>query len=167
MPLQRARIAGRHVAVSHVHATKVEAHVTAARLVEVQALHMQIREAMRKYPERAPDSAAAEMKEMLDREVFVPLHPSDATRKELKKIVKTFLFFKEKFNRDGILECLKGRLVAVDNSYESSLNPDKNSPTVRLESIMMVIGSLRQRAGSALAWTSGMCTLKQRCPVRR
>ena len=34
---------------------------------------------------------------------------------------------------------LKARLVASDNSPESALHPDKNSPTVRLESVLMVL----------------------------
>ena len=38
-----------------------------------------------------------------------------------------------------MLAKLKARLVAMDNSYESALHPDKDSPTVRLESVFAVL----------------------------
>jgi hypothetical protein len=87
-------------------------------------------EASRKYGKKARESALAELREILDRGVFTPVQPAEMwSKRKVKKVVKTFLFYKEKFGKSGLLERLKSRLVASDNSEESSLHPDKDSPT--------------------------------------
>ena len=129
-----ARIAGRRVSV-HSRVTVSHARAGYQRVV---ASHMFAAEASRKYGKKARESALAELREILDRGVFTPVSPVDAlSKRKQKKMVKTFLFYKEKFNKNGELDRLKSRLVASDTSFESSLHPDKDSPTVRLESVLM------------------------------
>jgi hypothetical protein len=120
------RLAGRHVPIY---------------AVDVEVNHIYVKEARRKHGVAAADASAQdEVREILEREVLLPLSPSDARVARRKhRVVKTFLFFKEKVNKAGELERLKARLVAVDNSEESALHPSKNAPTVRPETVLMTL----------------------------
>ena len=118
-----------------------KSHTCRVSTVEVIALHMYAQEAKKRHGDRAVESAEAELREILERGVLSPLTVAQVRilRKAKKKFIKSFLFFKEKLDRKGELAKLKARLVAMDNSYESSLHPDKDSPTVRLESVFAVL----------------------------
>jgi hypothetical protein len=120
-----ARLAGKHVPVF---------------AVEVEASHIYVKEARRKHGSLADFSAEEEMREILEREVLQPLSPDQArVVRKGHRVVKSFLFFKEKMTKAGELERLKARLVAIDNSEESALHPSKNAPAARLETIMLTL----------------------------
>jgi hypothetical protein len=127
VPTRRSpRLAGKHVPVF---------------AVEVEVNHIYVKKARRKHRVAVTEASAKdEMREILDRQVLEPLSPVDAkvVRKQ-SRVVKTFLFFKEKMTIAGELERLKARLVAVDNSEESALHPYKAAPTVRPETVMMTL----------------------------
>jgi hypothetical protein len=140
-PRASARIAGRRVNVCGLHsrfAVTKQTRREHAAVVDRIALHIYAQEAQRTHGDAAVESAEAELREILERKVFTPLSKDDQKwlRKAKKRFVKPFLFYKEKFDKTGRLT---NRLVAMDNSPESSLHPDKDSPTVRLESILMVL----------------------------
>lgn len=137
-----ARLAGRRVEVYDLRVGLEAQKSPQKRHLGRKAVvsHMFVAEATRKYGKIAMESAEAELKEILERSVLRGITPAEAmSKRKRKKIIKTFLFFKEKFGKTGELERLKARLVASDNSFESSLHPDKDSPTVRLESLLMVL----------------------------
>jgi hypothetical protein len=135
-PIRRSeRLQGKHVN-TYVCNTYNENSEIVRSTIEVIGLHMFIGEATRKYGRKSDDSAESELREILDRKVFTPVSKHDA-HKDGIKIVKSFLFFKEKLRTDGSLEKLKARLVAM----ETEGDPDQktSSPTVRLESLMMIL----------------------------
>jgi hypothetical protein len=108
--------------------------------VEVEANHIYVHEARKKHGDLADASAEEELREILERRVLRPILPTEAViARKKKRFVKSFLFFKEKTTKQGHLERLKARLVAMDNSAESSLHPSKAAPTVRGESIFMAL----------------------------
>lgn len=103
----------------------------------VEIYHMFAEEAKAKHGALAESSAEDELREIVDRKVLQPIK-----RKELPKgtrLIKSFLFYKPKVDKNGNLERLKARLVATDNSREAALHPDKGSPTARMESIFAAL----------------------------
>ena len=106
---------------------------------QVLNLHMYIDEAYRKFPNEAKASALKELKEMLAREVFTPLNPKDFSKTKLKGVLKSFMFFKEKYNL-GAFDKLKARLVGNGSQQINVEAINKASPTAKLESILMAFG---------------------------
>jgi hypothetical protein len=125
-PRRSSRLAGKHVEVYHMFASEARA----------------------KHGTLAYESADEELREILDREVLQPLRPEEVPPDA--KPISSFLFYKPKHDKDGNLLKLKARLVATDSSEESALNPNKSSPTVRLESVLGVL-SIAAAEGRALA----------------
>jgi hypothetical protein len=114
----------------------------------VEVYHMFASEARAKHGELASESANEELREILDREVLQPLRPEEVPPEA--KPISSFLFYKPKHDAEGNLLKLKARLVATDSSEESALNPNKSSPTVRLESVLGVL-SIAAAEGRSLA----------------
>ena len=56
------------------------------------------------------EAVRKELQQMLDKEVWEPVHSMDIDKKS--KIIPSMLFLKEKYNPEGQFEKLKARLVA-------------------------------------------------------
>jgi hypothetical protein len=69
--------------------------------------------------------------------VLKPVLRSNLSGKQRRKIIRSSMFLKEKFDGMGRFEKLKGRLVADGRMQDRSLYADKRSPTAKLESILM------------------------------
>jgi hypothetical protein len=69
--------------------------------------------------------------------VLKPVLRSNLSGKQRRKIIRSSMFLKEKFDGMGKFEKLKGRLVADGRMQDRSLYADKRSPTAKLESILM------------------------------
>ena len=63
----------------------------------------------------------------------------DLSKKQMRAVIRSSLFIKEKVNPEGVFTKLKARLVAGGDQQDKSIYDDISSPTVALESIMMVI----------------------------
>jgi hypothetical protein len=69
--------------------------------------------------------------------VLEPVRRSDLSGKQRRKVIRSSMFLKEKYDGMGKFEKLKGRLVADGRMQDKTLYADKHSPTARLESILM------------------------------
>jgi hypothetical protein len=69
--------------------------------------------------------------------VLKPVLRANLSGKQRRKIIRSSMFLKEKFDGMGKFEKLKGRLVADGRMQDRSLYADKRSPTAKLESILM------------------------------
>lgn len=139
-PRRSERLAGKHVEVFAAHDTRHDEYHRVSNVLRAEVSHIYVHEARNKYKDVAQASADEELREIMSRGVLVPLTPDAAKKaRKLHRIVKSLLFFKEKTNKRGDLVQLKARLVAMDNSAEAALHPNKSSPTVRLESVLMAL----------------------------
>jgi hypothetical protein len=64
-----------------------------------------LKQALKDHPVPALESILKELKQLLDKRVFSPVKKSDLTNDQIKKIIGSFMFLKEKF-RDGLFEKL-------------------------------------------------------------
>lgn len=134
-------------------------HRVAPKRTDFIALHISIKEAVKRYSEKADESAYDEMKQLWERNVFIPQMPDTISRWNGKQILRSFLFLKEKFATDGSLRRLKSRLVANGNMQDNVYKLDKSSPTVKLESVLMcfAIAAVERRSSVSIDIGNAFC----------
>ena len=100
-------------------------------------LNISVKKAMKSMPKHAIKSMFKELQQMVDKNVFKGVKPS---YKHQKKVIKSFMFLKEKFTSDGTFDKLKSRLVAGGHMQDrdSILYEDSSSPTAIIPFLMMV-----------------------------
>jgi hypothetical protein len=72
---------------------------------------------------------------------IISVNPNKLSKGEMKSIISSSLFLKEKFHPDGNFEKLKARLVAGGHMQDKELyaKNDISSPTVGTSSVMTVV----------------------------
>jgi hypothetical protein len=87
-----------------------------------------------------------EIKSLMENGTFEGVLPKDLTKSQKKKIIRSFIILKEKFNAEGDFEKLKARLVANGAQMDPTTFSDVSSPTVSLTFLlMMVVIAARER----------------------
>jgi hypothetical protein len=110
-----------------------------------RVFHMSVKKAMAQMPKQAIASMYKEIKQMSDKDVWSGVEP---TFKHKKKVIKSFMFLKEKFLPNGDFDKLKARLVAGGHMQDrdSLASEDTSSPTATL-SFLFMIASIAARDG--------------------
>jgi hypothetical protein len=75
---------------------------------------------------------------MPDKNVFTPQDPKKLTKAQLRKVIMSSMFLKEKFLSTGDFEKLKSRLVAGGHQQDKDSYGDISSPTVATSAAFMV-----------------------------
>lgn len=104
-----------------------------------RTFHVSVRKALTTYKQRALVSIVKEIRSVaIVKQAFIPLDPRTLTQKQLRSIIPSSLFLKEKFKPDGEFEKLKARLVAGGHKqHREEYAPDEiTSPTVSTTSVM-------------------------------
>ena len=101
------------------------------------ALHITVNKAMKTMSKKALNSMFKEVNQMLNMKVWRGVKP---TFKEKKKVIKSFMFLKEKFDSQGNFDKLKSRLVAGGHMQDRTFmtEDDSSSPTAALSSIFTI-----------------------------
>jgi hypothetical protein len=99
-----------------------------------------VKAGLKRFGKRATESILKELKSINDKGVFELVKLDSLSNTQKKKIIRGFIFLKEKFLPDGRFDKLKSRLVAGGNGQDRSLYADSDiqSPTASLQSILMV-----------------------------
>jgi hypothetical protein len=85
------------------------------------------------------ESITKELKQLVEKGVWEVIEKAHLTKNQLKSVIRSSMFLKEKFNGDGSFDKLKARLVAGGDGQDKSLYDNLSSPTVAQETVMMVI----------------------------
>ena len=102
--------------------------------------HMTVKKGTKLFGESAHDSAWKELRQLfVEKDVMIPILRSDLSYDQLKSIIRCSMFLKAKFDAQGIFEKLKARLVAWGHTQDRNLYPNRSSPTVALQNLMMVL----------------------------
>lgn len=94
--------------------------------------------AVKRYGDQAIDSVIKELRQMESKAVWSPVKTSDLSHDQRKKIIRSYLFIREKHDASGAFEKLKSRLVAGGDSQDPSLYPDRSSPAADVASVFVV-----------------------------
>jgi hypothetical protein len=108
-----------------------------AMAIESKIFNISVKKAIKTMPKEAIKSMYKELAQLHDKNVFQGLKPSF---KHQKKVIKSFMFLKEKFTSTGAFDKLKSRLVAGGHMQDRSdiLYEDINSPTAALSHLMII-----------------------------
>ena len=112
------------------------------RVLMAFAYNISVKNALKSNFDAAMESMTSEVVQLDRKGVLKPLMWSSLGRKRREKILRSFMFLKEKRNSSGIFERLKARLVANGKQQDKSLYDESqiSSPTAMLSSILMVAG---------------------------
>lgn len=101
-------------------------------------LNMTVNQGIQKLGYDAILAIVREIMQIVDREVFEGVEYSKLTLEEMKKIITSFCFLKEKYNSEGVYEKLKARLVGGGNMMNREIYDKGASPTVATTSVFMI-----------------------------
>jgi hypothetical protein len=113
--------------------------------------HTSLKRGIREHGKHALDAIMAEMRQLFkEKKALRPVSRSELSKTQIKKIIRSSMFLKEKFDARGKFEKLKARLVADGRQQNRALYPNNASPTVSVESLIMCLYiAARQRRKAA------------------
>ena len=104
------------------------------------ALVMSQKQAIKKLgAEVALPAMRKELKQMIDKAVWKPVRWDSLSPMQLRKVIPSSMFLKEKFFANGDFEKVKARFVAGGHKQNRDDYEDLSSPTARLSSVFAVI----------------------------
>jgi len=100
---------------------------------------LSVAKALKKNEKASKNSILKELAQIVDKGVWEVISKSELTRAQLRKVIRSSMFLKEKFTSSGEFDKLKARLVAGGDSQDKTLYDNLSSPTVAQETVMMVL----------------------------
>jgi hypothetical protein len=107
-------------------------------------LHITVSKALKKMPRQALREMYRELRQMVDKSVWNPVQRRRLSSKQLRSVIRSSMFLKEKFLPSGDFDKLKARLVAGGDMQDKSIYDDISSPTVSTQAAFMVAGIAAQ-----------------------
>ena len=102
--------------------------------------HISVKKGIKKHGSDAVDAIRKELLQLLrQKQVLRPVMYQSLSRKQIKGILRSSMFLKEKFDAKGWFEKLKARLVANGAQQDRRLFDDLSSPTAAIQSLMIYI----------------------------
>jgi hypothetical protein len=102
--------------------------------------HTSVKNSLREHGHFAYSAIVAELKQMIrEKRALSPVHKHSLSNRQLKKVIRSFMFLKTKFDGLGRFEKIKARLVANGKQQDREMYPDVYSPTVQLVSVLMCL----------------------------
>ena len=130
-----ARVRARNVAGRRMDALASSRRVDAYTL---RAYRTSLRAALKKKDSGGLEAVLAELQQLIDRDVWGYIRTADLSVTQLKKVIKSLVFIKEKVDAKALVK-MKARLVAGGNGQDKSVYENISSPTVSMEAVMCII----------------------------
>ena len=116
------------------HTTDTSRRIGDVKFASSEVFHLSIKKGIQLYGDRARDATRQELKQMLSKNVWEYVH-----RAPNNKFIRSSLFLKEKLDAQGHPIKIKGRLVARGDQQEMQLYDNWSSPTIRTDSVKMIL----------------------------
>lgn len=112
--------------------------------------HISMKAGLRTRGNAAVQSLKSELENLIKKETLNPVLLKDMSKRQRKRIIRTCVFLKEKYDSRGVFEKLKARLVANGKQQSREDVPNRESPTVATVNlfIMLSIAAREGRLGS-------------------
>ena len=102
--------------------------------------NISVKEALRSMGAEARKVIVQELKQMIDKAVWVPVMGSQLTSAQRSAVIRSSMFIKKKNHPDGTFQKLKARLVAGGDQQNKDLYESLSSPTVSTSSVFTMLG---------------------------
>jgi hypothetical protein len=123
-----------------------------ARPKRYQAYHTSYKKGLRDHGRPAYIAIVGELKQLLrEKKAIDPVHRGDLSARQIKKVIRSIMFLKTKFDGMGVFEKIKARLVANGAMQDKALYPDNSSPTAMMQSVMMCLAVAAKERRKAAA----------------
>jgi hypothetical protein len=99
--------------------------------------NMNVNSAIKQYGEIAIESVKNEIKQAIEKKIWHPV-TKEYMNRHRSKVIRSFMFVKQKYTSQGKIDKLKSRLVAGGNMQNRDLYPNVSSKTVSLPAIFMI-----------------------------
>ena len=110
------------------------------RMPSRYTLHTTVNKGIKLHGQTAINAIIAELKQLfVDKKALIPVLYRDLPRKLRRKILRSSMFLKEKYDARGLFEKIKARLVADGRGQDRKLYPNNKSPTVKVFSLMILL----------------------------
>jgi hypothetical protein len=96
----------------------------------LSSANVSVRDALRTQDDEAKRVMLKELKQMVDRNEFRPVHRTTLTEPERKSTIRSSMFLKAKYHPDGTFDKLKARLVAGGDQQDKAFYSDLSTATV-------------------------------------
>ena len=106
--------------------------------------NMNLKTALNRHGKKALRSIYLELMQMPEKQVFTPQEFRRLTKAQLREVISSSMFLKEKFLSNGDFEKLKARLVGGGHQQDKSKYEDISSPTVATSAVF-ILASLAAR----------------------
>jgi len=101
---------------------------------------MTVKSAMRDRPDEALPVIMAELKQMVEKNVWHGVHARHLSKRERKSIIRSSMFLRDKYQASGEFEKFKARIVAGGDQQDKTLYDDLASPTVVTAHVFALAG---------------------------
>ena len=120
---------------------RINAYTTSCRVdaYTLRACNTSLRAALKKKNKGGIEAVMAELKQLLDRNVWEYLNSAELSITQMKKVIRSLVFIREKVDAAGQFVKMKARLVAGGNDQDKSVYDNISSPTVSMEAVMCII----------------------------
>jgi hypothetical protein len=117
------------------------ARAEASREKHRSAYIMTVGEALDQFGADAVESLSKELTSLHAKKVFKQVLLRDLSKKQIKRIIRSKMFLKQKYKADGVFDKLKSRYVAGGHMQrrDEYSEGETSSPTVGLQSVYMVV----------------------------
>ena len=104
------------------------------------SFHTSVKKGLQEHGHHAQVAITSELKQLFkDKKALKPVLRANLSNTQKKKILRSSMFLKTKFDARGVFEKIKARLVADGRGQDKSLYPDNTSPTVAMKSLLMCL----------------------------
>lgn len=102
------------------------------------AFKISVTRALRERKAEALPVILKELRQMLDKMVWHPVHMAGLSHAEKKAIIRSSMFLRDKYHSSGAFDKFKARLVAGGNLQDKGLYEDLSSPTAATTSVLTI-----------------------------
>ena len=113
-------------------------------------MHMSVREGIKKLGYEAVLSIVKELIQLVDMKTFEGVDINSLSEEQLKLIITSSTFLKDKYTAQGVFDKLKARLVAGGHLQDRTIYDNGASPTANTSSVFMV-AAIAATEGRAVA----------------
>ena len=133
-----------------IRAAAVKARVIAGVRTRNYNFHITLRKGLKTRGAAAVTAIKEELKNLVSKETMKPVLLKDLSKTQRKKVIRSCLFLKEKFNSRGVFERLKARLVANGKQQDRADFHHTESPTASIVSVyvMLTVAAKEKRVAS-------------------
>jgi hypothetical protein len=103
-------------------------------------LNMTIKQGIKILGYEAVKSVVKEMMQMVDRKTFQPINIDELSEQQLKMIITSKTFLKDKYTAQGVFDKIKARLVAGGHLQDRNIYDNGASPTVSTSAVFIIAG---------------------------